>query len=152
MKKLNLMSILIGAVLGIAATIIINNYFFPEKNYSPFPEEKKLNEINVSDANKSIEGYKLTAKDTCVYKWAINVSKEQYDVIRQTVGSMNSQQLATISGFRLYFADMPTTNSVVSFAYIIDNSFRQQIPPNGRILVSLPYNLLYSQECPPFCN
>lgn len=153
MKKINGISVLIGLIIGVFATIIINNYFSPENNFSAFPKEIATNPIDPVEADKLIQAYESKIKDdTCAHKWAINVSKEQYEVIRQTIGSMNSQQLQSISGFRLYFANMPTAQDLVSLTYVIDNGFRQQVPPNGRILVSQPYNVNFSQECPPFCN
>jgi hypothetical protein len=152
MKNLNLISILLGIVIGIAATFLITKFFFPEKNYSALPGVKEQNVTEKSDAEKYIETNKLNIdRDTCVYKYAINVSKEQYELLKNTVGNMSQQQLNAISGFRLYFAYLPPNNSLVSLAYTIDNRF-MQMPPQGNVLVSRPYNLIYAQECPPFCN
>lgn len=156
MKNLNVISILLGALIGVATTILITKYFFPEKNYSAFPgKEMKFEEIDSAKADILKKEYEEAVLknpiDTCKYKLAINVSKEQYELIRQRIRLMTTQELAAISGFRLYFAYLPPDNSLVSIIYRIDNSFNQ-VPENGNPLLSNPYNIIYAQECPPFCN
>lgn len=157
MKKLHFLSILIGAIFGIFATIIIAKYIFPENNYSAFPGKKiEIRETLESDTKKAIDDYissieKDTKKDSCDYKWAINVSKQQYEVMAQAISRMTPDQLNDISGFRLYFSRIQPRNDLFSYIVYIDNAFNERYPPYGA-LVSQIFPDQYAQECPPFCN
>jgi hypothetical protein len=157
MKNLHFFSILIGAIIGIVATIIISKYLIHEKKYSAFPAEKiELKEIKESDSEKAIGDYislidKDTKTDSCDYKWAINVSKQQYEVMAQAISRMTPDQKNDISGFRLYFGRIPPRNYLFSYLVYIDNAFVEKYPPYGA-LASQIFPEQYAQECPPFCN
>ncbi len=142
MKNLNFFSILIGIFIGIITTIVFNKFLVPSKNYSAFPgNEIKLKEITKSESDKAIYDYKSfiknnTSNDTCNYKYAINVSKQQYQVMYQAISRMNQQQINAISGFRLYFSRIPPNNELFSYLVYIDNDFMERNPTNGGLSIA----------------
>ncbi|MGE5356043.1 MAG: hypothetical protein ACM3PT_07360 [Deltaproteobacteria bacterium] len=151
MNNSKLISILIGILIGSIGTFGIMKIFFPEKTYSALPDDKELVELPKSEIEATVKSYKEFAdQDPCNYPYAINVSKQQYELLRQSVERMTPEELREISGFRLYFGRGPG-NILFSFAYQIDNSFLAVKPRYG-VLASNFMPKEYEQECPPFCN
>ena len=144
---------LLGGIL-IGSIIPFVVYFLTRNNDNVISgTNRSITTIDSITARRYSENYKQTIKDTCNFKFGINISKEQYEALDSTATILKRLNKYTeAKGFRLYYGYEEDNSGIIkSFAFTINNRM-QAYSPGGNVLMVDLSDRRFTLPCPRFCD